>query len=112
MGWPAEEKLGHAAASITDLSGRSDLHYRGPGVPTRGWEGGVLPRADAGVSAWREGSEKLPDVHQSVDRQWDGETARYCAGIRSAAGDGETIHEGASRTRDSGFFPTPGGAMG
>src|ERR1019366_10021659 len=80
-------KLGHAAASVASFPRWSDPHQRGPRVPTTGRAGGVLPRADAGVSAWRERSEKFPDVHESVDRQWDGAAAGYRAGVRSAAGD-------------------------
>src|ERR1019366_6306044 len=50
-------KLGHAAASVASFPRWSDAHQRGPGVPTTGRAGGVLPRADAGVSAWRKRSE-------------------------------------------------------
>src|SRR5260370_13928402 len=91
-------KLGHAAASVADLSARSDPHHRGFGVPTRGWKGGVFPRHVASVSARPKRSEELPDVYQPVDRQWDGAAASHRARVRSTVGDGEALLERPSAT--------------
>src|SRR5881394_543170 len=91
-------KLGHAAAPVADLSAGPDLHHRGPGVPTRERKSSLFPRPVASISAWPKRCEELPDDYQPIDRQWDGEAARHRTGLRSAVGDGEAIHEGASAT--------------
>src|SRR5712692_2485292 len=49
-------------------------------------------------------------VHQSVDRQRDGEAARYRASVRRATGDREAIYEGASARGDGGLLPAAAAA--
>src|SRR5260221_3394589 len=107
-----KEKLGHDACTVAYLCAGSDVHERVFGIPTRGWESGLFPRSIAGVSARGEGSEELPHVYQPVDRQWDGATGRHRAGVRSAVGDGEAIHESVSATGDSRFLPDAAAAVG
>ncbi len=51
-------------------------------------------------------------VHQSVDRQRDGEAARYRASVGSATGEREAIQEAASATRGRGVLPTAAAALG
>src|SRR5437867_4717716 len=55
-----------------------------------------VTRTSAGFSARRERRMELPDVHESDDREWDGEAERNRPDISRADGHGEEIHESVS----------------